>query len=89
MFEGGALNLTELNASIPLLELDLACEQCDGKLGLEVIGQRLREPAVRASLQRGVTRLLDWIGRPDSGVLTLINDGLAKAVRLCVCARAW
>ena len=53
MFEGGDLNITALNATIPLLEIGLECDACDGKLDLEAIGARLQLPGVRDALRNG------------------------------------
>ena len=80
MFDGGSLNITRINASIPMLELALTCDECDGKLDLEIISERMQLPGVRDSLERGIQSALDWLGEPNSSVLGLVNDVLAKSV---------
>lgn len=68
MFEGGDLNITALNATIPLLEVGLECDSCDGKLDLEVIGARLQLPGVRDALRNG------WV-RCRTFLVYLLNAG--------------
>jgi hypothetical protein len=57
-----------------LPQVDLECDSCDGKLDLEVIGERLQLPAVRDALAKGVNKLLRWVGEPNSKVGAHTNN---------------
>ena len=80
MFNGGVLNITELNITLPLLELLLSCDSCDSKLDLEIISQRLSNPLVIASLQNAIDAALMWISKPNNPVLNLVNTFIDQQI---------